>query len=387
MSTFTDRYFQRGHSWPRVMSRAPSIIAHYDAAFQKAETIVAHNVSDYFFSKMDWREMDFPEDLPSIVPPFPTCVVECRRLPLELRTEQEREPMSRYPETWGVLFETTKLKYVLGTDLSRLGVNKEAFLTLLRRVFVDADQKAWVDDNKVEFVSLQVKLHDKSPLCQEVQGTEMFDLGELWFVSSNLFCDPYPLLLDRKRNPPPEGSIVGPLGGWCFLLDKYGYPVGDPSFNMPVASEWWEGITATDEEIERIKLSIIDDLQRTTVHFYMPAFLAIAFTHCKNVEMTDNVAPRHERRQADREKRKAPVSYKTLVIEPMKKVLRHEGGADATGIKQALHICRGHFKDYRSSGKGLFGKYKGLYWWDSHLAGKPEHGTIVKDYDEKAPTT
>lgn len=63
----------------------------------------------------------------------------------------------------------------------------------------------------------------------------------------------------------------------------------------------------------------------------------------------------------------------------MKKIIKTEGNVDEVGLKRALHICRGHFKNY-SNGKGLFGKYKGLYWWDMNLRGNSENGTVVKDY-------
>jgi len=69
-----------------------------------------------------------------------------------------------------------------------------------------------------------------------------------------------------------------------------------------------------------------------------------------------------------------------LEIEPMKKVLKSEGNIDEVGLQRALHICRGHFKDY-SNGKGLFGKHKGLYWWDSTVRGTESEGKIIKDYN------
>ena len=77
------------------------------------------------------------------------------------------------------------------------------------------------------------------------------------------------------------------------------------------------------------------------------------------------------------------MTFKTLEIEPMKRILRTEGQSEKTGLRQALHICRGHFKDY-SKGGGLFGKYKGLYWWESQVRGSVSEGTIVKDYSVKA---
>jgi hypothetical protein len=68
----------------------------------------------------------------------------------------------------------------------------------------------------------------------------------------------------------------------------------------------------------------------------------------------------------------------------MKKVLETEGDIQHNGIAKALHICRGHFKDYRNSA-GLFGKYKGLYWWDMHTRGTEKAGVVIKDYRVKAP--
>lgn len=63
-----------------------------------------------------------------------------------------------------------------------------------------------------------------------------------------------------------------------------------------------------------------------------------------------------------------PSSYKTLIIEPLKQILRREGKSDTVGVAKAMHICRGHFKDYRQ-GKGLFGKYHQLVWHDSLVRG------------------
>lgn len=44
-----------------------------------------------------------------------------------------------------------------------------------------------------------------------------------------------------------------------------------------------------------------------------------------------------------------------------------------------LHLVRGHLADYRD-GKGLFGKYKGVYWMPAHFRGKAENGVVNKRY-------
>jgi hypothetical protein len=113
--------------------------------------------------------------------------------------------------------------------------------------------------------------------------------------------------------------------------------------------------------------------------YLAPALLAISFIHCRNTVIRD-VEPESPRlRKANLKRGKPPyVRYKTLEIEPIKKVLSVQGNAAATGLKHALHICRGHFKDYREH--GLFGKYKDLYWWDMHVRGHLKEGLVIKDY-------
>jgi hypothetical protein len=73
------------------------------------------------------------------------------------------------------------------------------------------------------------------------------------------------------------------------------------------------------------------------------------------------------------------VHYHTLNIHPMREILRREGQQDSLGLQKALHICRGHFRDY-TQGRGLFGKHKGLYWVDQHMRGSSKQGITVKDY-------
>jgi hypothetical protein len=126
-----------------------------------------------------------------------------------------------------------------------------------------------------------------------------------------------------------------------------------------------------------------DDVSQIIVNNIPIAFVSIAFAHCKNV--TTHTHEYHRRiRNCSGKKISAKVTHRTLTIDPMKKVLETEGDIQHNGIAKALHICRGHFKDYRNSA-GLFGKYKGLYWWDMHTRGTEKAGVVIKDYRVKAP--
>lgn len=125
--------------------------------------------------------------------------------------------------------------------------------------------------------------------------------------------------------------------------------------------------------------SMISDFVTWCIH---PCLLAISFLHCKNVTMKRETPPVQLSKKYQKNHGRPLVSYHILNIDPMKQVLRTEGNSEKTGLKQALHICRGHFKDY-SKGGGLFGKYKGLYWWDSNVRGSVSEGIIDKDYAVK----
>ncbi len=109
-----------------------------------------------------------------------------------------------------------------------------------------------------------------------------------------------------------------------------------------------------------------------------PFLFATSLMHAKNVSLEDDPLPASfaKRRAKDG---KPVLTFKVLRIEPMRKQAKQESKPGESGTKRAMHIVRGHFKDYRNSG-GLFGKYKGLYWWDMHVAGDVANGQVVKDY-------
>jgi len=108
-------------------------------------------------------------------------------------------------------------------------------------------------------------------------------------------------------------------------------------------------------------------------------FLALSFLHCRNVKIVEPLPNPKWDRARMKSGKKPLVRYETLEIEPMKRVLKEQGERDTKGLKHALHICRGHFKDF-SEGGGLFGKYHGMYWWESQVRGRASEGIVVKDY-------
>ena len=109
--------------------------------------------------------------------------------------------------------------------------------------------------------------------------------------------------------------------------------------------------------------------------------MALSLCHCKNVTADPVALPSAMVRARARRAKRPFLRYHVLQIEPMRRALREEGGP-STGLKQALHICRGHFKTYRD-GRALFGKYTGTYWWEDAVRGSRVNGEVVKSYSVK----
>lgn len=111
---------------------------------------------------------------------------------------------------------------------------------------------------------------------------------------------------------------------------------------------------------------------------FHPVLFATSLMHAKNVHLVDSPLPPAVTKRRRREGKPA-ITFKTLTIESMRKQAATASEGGSTDAKRAMHIVRGHFKDYRNSG-GLFGKHKGLYWWDMHVAGDEQAGKVIKDY-------
>lgn len=168
-------------------------------------------------------------------------------------------------------------------------------------------------------------------------------------------------------NEHTNGQIAGPIAVFGLPLDESGRLRGDPTIGTYAPIRIQDG----------------NEVLHSMMTTLFPFGLAISFLHCKNVAQVEHLPSRQERR--DTERRGDPVTkFRTLAIEPMKQVLKHEGGLEKNGISKALHICRGHFHTYTQE-KPMFGKYAGTFWVPAHVRGSIEAGVIAKDYAVKAP--
>ena len=113
----------------------------------------------------------------------------------------------------------------------------------------------------------------------------------------------------------------------------------------------------------------------------IPATLvALSFMNCKNVShgILREEMPKLNRSRA--KKGKVPLlRMYTLKIGGIKEMFRKSGHGEGFSTT-AFHICRGHFKDF-THGAGLFGRYKGRYWWPSQARGNRSAGIVKKEYE------
>lgn len=169
------------------------------------------------------------------------------------------------------------------------------------------------------------------------------------------------------------GRPIGPVAIWWMTADRSGYPIGLTG----MLTGWGPRYFAEYQD----QVQMLSDL---TDSFLFPCLLALSFMHCKNVVITDNQPSRADRRRAEHHGGRPVVTFKTLNIRPMQTILKHEGQIEHTGLKKALHICRGHFATY-SEERPLFGRVSGTFWKPMHLRGSAKEGAVVKDYDVKPP--
>jgi hypothetical protein len=150
------------------------------------------------------------------------------------------------------------------------------------------------------------------------------------------------------------------LGGSGCILETHLRKLDDPPSGMTAEDlETHVGLRARDAHV---------------------ALTAICFAHCKGVMITDHQQPRQQRRAAERAGRPPLVTYKTIDIAPVTRILRDEGQIEHNGLKRALHITRGHFARYTPDAP-LFGKYTGTFYRPMHVRGSLDRGVVVKDYN------
>ena len=169
----------------------------------------------------------------------------------------------------------------------------------------------------------------------------------------------------------PGGSdiVFGPVCTAAYLVDDTGKPT-------PYNKSANNVVFATLLDTLGRPLQKVEDLQSMFALAH-PALLAMTFLNCRNTQVIKR-SPDEKLSRLDVKKGRKPLVYfHTLEIEQVKQIIACNKGEEG-GLKKALHVARGHFKDYREH--GLFGRTKGLFWWGPSIRGTESAGVVTKDY-------
>lgn len=293
----------------------------------------------WFYEGTEQEEFDWRRDFPSIVPPWPVCWLEFAvgkvdNTPNGVITHNANSFLERV----GYLVVTQQIK-----EQNMERVLEEDQLGMLVRASDDALHQRKITISNAMSAGFKCK----------------------WIV----FCKQFALS--------PHHNQCIDFGFWGMYLDEMGQALPEAVVGLiplEFVHRLQKGFNIDLESAEKRVHAMLGSLR-------LPLGFSISLLHCKNVSLENIQVP--PKVIASRKKRgMACVQFKTLVVEPMKKRVIYERDNDPDGeqniVKRALHICRGHFKDFRES--GLFGKYYDIYWWGQHVRGDIRHGMIIKDY-------
>ena len=174
-----------------------------------------------------------------------------------------------------------------------------------------------------------------------------------------------------ENAPPPDGiawAVIGQayasLGSQMWAPEHFLVLVGADG-----ALLWWSVIT--DDRWH--------EAATTGLWHLGPFLLASTFLHARNVTIREVAVAEKIQQKRTRSGRPPLFSFGVLDVGPVTRVLRDAQKRGPATLPVAMHICRGHFKDYRD-GRGLFGRHKGLFWWDMQVRGSAEVGLHDKQY-------
>lgn len=179
-----------------------------------------------------------------------------------------------------------------------------------------------------------------------------------------------------------KGKPIGPVAWFGVPLDPHGrmLPEGEPSedgsHSRGVRGGWGGRLAEIEGMSDEEERTWVDNLGPRWVG---PALFAFSLLHCKNVDRVEH-RPAEKMSNRHRKRTGRPLTrYWTLDVGAMRRVLETDGDVQRSGLRHALHICRGHFKTYTPDAP-LFGQHVGTYWWPAVARGDKTAGEVVKDY-------
>jgi hypothetical protein len=124
-----------------------------------------------------------------------------------------------------------------------------------------------------------------------------------------------------------------------------------------------------------------------TIYFFTTAVacLAVTFAHCHNVQTSEHQPSRQQRRFRERHGGPPLVTWRTIDVPGIERLLRTEGGLAERGLHKALHLVRANFAHYTEEAP-LFGKLTGTFYRPQHVRGRDTERTAPHRYRVHPPS-
>lgn len=311
------------------LKKSPGVSDAIKDVLNDAYVVRAQNVANWYWEDSDQEDWDICKDFPIIVPPH-------HRLFIEYRNPSQINSLGKF-------LNHTLAGWKMGLLFTRWDAGDPQNYGAVSQAFDDQGIRWMVDVALFASTDEQILFFDQNPLnpimLRWTYGID--EKGKLWRDSN-----------DRSR---------------LFL----GLQVS-PGLYTTGPKELQSAMQAQMKLYQGNFLRSLLDV----------GLMTISFMHWKGVEVVEITPPSlgspSKGNKRNRHGLHFDSRYHILKIEPTKKILKDEGRSDELGNKKALHICRGHFKDYRES--GLFGKIKEIVWVNEHTRGSIVNGVVGKDY-------
>lgn len=343
----------------------------YTDNLAKATVLNCNNVADYFYLSNDQEYWNLQTDFPNIAPPWNNMWFEWS-VPKMVNSNVygfKENPDGRIFSRTGVHIMIRKVEEFTFDNTQREVLLKNFVRTFVANEFqtrgYDYSKNKKIADQRMEL--LYKKAKNDGIILKELndefdkQLIRMKNDGAYWTFTARTYAEPHKGPIEQIKATvqayiTKEGKYLGIDGGKRFNV------IPDIYLTGPKAQHFADSLGG----------------------FLHIPFMTLCFCHCKNIELTEHKLTEGKLSQKKKNKLKAAYRYYVLNIEPMKNILKYEGESEKTGLKKALHICRGHFATYTPDAP-LFGRVTGTFWKPMHVRGNKKEGVVIKDYKIKTP--
>lgn len=256
--------------------------------------------------------------------------------------------------------------------------------TLLSEDYTDYIVKPPFNEMWLEYKGDEVNKLGDTILCVGEMLGEDDELNELTIHNFSRISHELAEELGLENDLFYRGVITAYFDNTGQLQKAEGTPDGSYGFQYYLSKEY----NAISDDLVRFmntnKATLERSLKAKMVLDFNIVMTSITFMHYKDIEIIDHPNPKKlGMKSYTPEQRKV---YKVINIDPLLKksrIVRAEDGPNKGDriIKTALHICRGHYKEYTED-KPMFGnpKLTGKIWIKSHTRGNRDNGEVVKSY-------